>query len=64
MNARLAAGYVGEDTAEAFLKRVGPEYPEPRVNNGRRKLWLRDDLDRSMGILAEKAEFENVDDQF
>jgi hypothetical protein len=46
MRAELAAGYVGEVTVEAFLKRVGKEYPPPRVAEGRRRLWLIDDLDR------------------
>lgn len=50
MNAMLAAGYCGEASAEAFLSRVGSEYPEPSVKSGRRQLWLRDDLDRAMGI--------------
>ena len=48
MPAELAAGYCGELTVEAFLKRVGQEYPQPRVNDGRRKLWLRDDLDQAI----------------
>ena len=30
------------------MKRVGQEYPNPRVNEGRRKLWLRDDLDQAI----------------
>jgi hypothetical protein len=30
------------------MKRVGQEYPRPRVNDGRRKLWLRDDLDQAI----------------
>ena len=30
------------------MKRVGKEYPHPRVNDGRRKLWLRDDLDQAI----------------
>lgn len=50
MGAAYAAGYCGEPSVEAFLKRVGPEYPLPRVNDGRRKLWLRDDLDRAIGV--------------
>jgi hypothetical protein len=45
MGAELAAGYCGEPTAEAFIARVGREYPQPRINEGRRRLWLRDDLD-------------------
>ena len=44
----LAAGYCGEPTAEAFLKRVGKEYPLPRFCKGRRRLWLRDDLDAAI----------------
>lgn len=46
MPAPLAAGYCGESTVEGFLKRVGKEYPLPRVKEGRRQLWLIDDLDR------------------
>jgi hypothetical protein len=46
MPAGLAAGYCGESSVEAFMSRVGKEYPQPRVNDGRRRLWLRDDLDR------------------
>ena len=48
MSADLAAGYCGEPSVEAFLKRVGREYPQPRVNDGRRRLWLRDDLDMAI----------------
>jgi hypothetical protein len=48
MPAAIAAGYCGETTVEAFLKRVGKEYPQPRVKEGRRQLWLRDDLDRAI----------------
>ena len=39
-------------TVESFLNRVGKEYPHPRVSDGRRKLWLRDDLD--LAILPEE----------
>jgi hypothetical protein len=48
MPAELAAGYCGEPSVEAFIERVGTEYPEPRVNEGRRRLWLRDDLDQAI----------------
>jgi hypothetical protein len=48
MCAAVAAGYCGEESIEAFMKRVGTEYPLPRVNDGRRKLWLRDDLDQAI----------------
>ena len=48
MSAELAAGYCGEKSVEAFLARVGKEYPKPRVSEGRRQLWLRDDLDQAI----------------
>jgi hypothetical protein len=48
MPADLAAAYCGESSATAFLKRVGTEYPQPRVKEGRRQLWLRDDLDKAI----------------
>ena len=48
MSADFAAGYVGEGSVEAFLSRVGSEYPMPRVTKGRRRLWLRDDLDQAI----------------
>jgi hypothetical protein len=48
MCAELAAGYCGEPSAEAFMARVGKEYPAPRVNEGKRRLWLRDDLDKAI----------------
>jgi hypothetical protein len=48
MSADLAAAYCGETTAGAFLQRVGGEYPRPRVSEGRRQLWLRDDLDQAI----------------
>jgi hypothetical protein len=48
MCAKLAAAYCGEPSVDAFIARVGKEYPHPRVNEGRRQLWLRDDLDRAI----------------
>jgi hypothetical protein len=48
LTAELAAGYVGEQSVEAFISRVGTEYPRPCVAEGRRRLWLRDDLDRAI----------------
>jgi len=45
MSATMAAGYCGETYVDEFLKRVGRDYPLPRVLDGRRQLWLRDDLD-------------------
>jgi hypothetical protein len=58
MSAEVSAIYCGEPTTNAFLKRVGAEYPAPRVNDGKRRLWLKDDLDRA--ILP--AEFAAADD--
>ena len=50
----IAAGYVGERTVEAFLSRVGTEYPAPVLDEGygkgRRQLWLKADLDRALGL--------------
>jgi hypothetical protein len=48
MSAELAAAYCGEHTVEAFIRRVGREYPQPRIKEGRRQLWLRDDLDQAI----------------
>jgi hypothetical protein len=48
MCAELAAVYCGEASVKAFMDRVGSEYPQPRVKEGRRKLWLRDDLDQAI----------------
>jgi hypothetical protein len=48
MSAELAAAYCGEPSAKAFLKRVGSEYPKPRVSEGGRRLWLLDDLDQAI----------------
>jgi hypothetical protein len=46
MGPDLAAGYVGENSVDAFLRRVrSGEYPKPQIAEGRRLLWLRDDLD-------------------
>jgi hypothetical protein len=59
MPVELAAGYCGEPTAEAFVSRVGKEYPQPRVSEGRRRLWLRDDLDAAI-LPAELAHVADV----
>jgi len=48
MPVELAAAYCGEGSVKDFLKRVGSEYPEARVKQGRRELWLRDDLDAAI----------------
>jgi hypothetical protein len=48
MTAAIAAAYCGETTVEDFLRRVGKDYPMPRVAEGRRRLWLIDDLDAAI----------------
>ena len=49
MPAKLAAGYCGEASAQSFMKAwKRGEYPDPRVNTGRRKLWLIDDLNQTL----------------
>jgi hypothetical protein len=48
MCAELAAAYCGEQTVQGFMRRVGSEYPLPRIREGRRQLWLRDDLDQAI----------------
>jgi hypothetical protein len=48
MSADLAAAYCGEKDKKAFLRRIGSEYPRPRLIDGRRQLWLRDDLDAAI----------------
>lgn len=54
MPPEIAAGYVGERSADAFLRLVGKEYPSPVVDagtgKGRRRLWLKADLDKHLGI--------------
>lgn len=60
MPAALAAGYCGETTVEAFLSRVGKEYPWPRVKEGRRQLWLIDDLDKA--IVPASREYDAAED--
>lgn len=59
MGVELAAAYCGESTVDAFMKRVGREYPLPRICDGRRRLWLRDDLDAAI-LPAELARVTDV----
>ena len=61
MGVELAAAYCGESSVDAFIKRVGSEYPQPRICEGRRRLWLKDDLDAAilppeLGRTADVAE--------
>jgi hypothetical protein len=48
MAAAHAAAYCGEPSVEAFMARVGTEYPVPVVDQGRRRLWLKDHLDQAI----------------
>lgn len=62
MSAAYAAGYCGEPSVEAFIARVGSDYPTPVVDQGRRRLWLKDQLDQAMdppspsGLVADVAQ--------
>lgn len=58
MCAAMAAAYCGEASQRAFLARVGAgkEFPLPRVREGRRVLWLKDDLDKAMSPVGNEAE--------
>lgn len=57
MRAELAAAYCGEPTVESFINRVGSEYPQPCVSEGRRRLWLKDHLDQA---IAPAGGFEDI----
>ena len=46
MTASVAAAYVDERTAEAFVRRAGRVYPRPHNISGRGIIWLKADLDR------------------
>ncbi len=52
MRAEIAAGYVGERSVEAFLRKVGKVYPRPRNISGRGRVWMKADLDRALGIIT------------
>jgi hypothetical protein len=58
LNAEMAAAYCGEASTRAFLARVGTnkEFPLPSVREGRRVLWLKDDLDKAMGPRGSESE--------
>jgi hypothetical protein len=58
MCAELAAGYCGERSVEAFIARVGGEYPSPRINEGRRQLY---DLDKAI-LPADLADRDAAED--
>ncbi len=46
MRAKTAAAYVDEVSVEAFLRKVGTEYPAPIAGVGRSRKWDKDHLDR------------------
>ena len=50
LRAEHAAAYVGETSVEAFLARVGKEWPMPwrdhGTGKGKYRVWRKSDLDR------------------
>ena len=46
MTAKTAAGYLDEPSVEAFRRKVGEVYPEPRKLQGVGERWSRAELDR------------------
>ena len=53
MTAPVAAAYRGEDSVEAFRRKVGSAYPRPSIDReGSRQKWLREDLDAALLMLA------------
>lgn len=56
MPAAVAAGYLGEVSVEAFLRRVGKDYPKPVNISGRRRVWARKDLDAAVERLQGRGE--------
>jgi len=60
MPADMSAAYVGETDVRSFLRRVrAGEYPKPRIAEGKRRLWLIDDLDAAI-LPAEQAPVRDV----
>ncbi len=55
MPAAIAAAYCGEESVEAFRRKIGLLYPQPVTSKGSRQKWLRDDLDNAILKLAGKA---------
>ncbi|SFV32201.1 hypothetical protein SAMN05216456_1568 [Devosia crocina] len=54
LNPDLAAEYMFEPSAEAFLAKVGTVYPLPQIDEPGRRLWLRDKLDAVHFVRAEQ----------
>lgn len=56
MTAALAAGYMGEPSAEAFRRAVQVGlYPRPTLIPGKGERWLIDELDRALDVLHQSA---------
>lgn len=51
MRAETAAAYVDERSVQAFLRGVGPVYPQPKRIAGKGKRWLKDALDEAIDRL-------------
>lgn len=55
MPADMAAGYVGEKTAQGFRRRIPEYYPKPIRIEGVGERWLIDDLDAALNRLHGKT---------
>lgn len=56
MRAPTAAAYCDELSVEAFKRRIGSTYPAPLNINGRRQVWLREQLDEAIDHLSGKTQ--------
>ncbi len=55
MRAATAAAYCDEVSVEAFMRRVGSVYSRPVRVRGRRKVWLKIQLDRDIEKFSPEA---------
>ncbi len=63
MRAETAAAYCDERSVETFTTRVGTVYPRSVYISGRGRVWLKEQLDRSIRRLSgEAAEVEDAAD--
>ncbi len=60
MRAETAAAYCDERSVEAFTKRVGTVYPRSIHICGRGRVWIKEQLDRTIRRLS--GETADVDD--
>jgi hypothetical protein len=52
MRAETAAAYCDEVSVEAFLRRVGSDYPGARHMSGRGRVWLKSEIDAAIDRIA------------